>query len=778
MSAGRVVVGLIAGAALALAAYAALRGTLLDPNDPRRFPDARVEAVSPLQVSNQTAYPLTVFGRALPDGVVLEVRRFGEAEVIARLPTERVDADRLGTRLDPGLPLDPRVVRQRLSVRAVTATGGNLPGEAELFVVNDAAFPTPLQLTLAADGETPLVVSESTDERWVGAGAGRFERTCDGPRDQARWTAPTGERFVITVCTWSSTLELTPDPSAAGTATAARSIATLGRPQALVVDDARDVAWVSSLVEDAVEAIDLVRGVRLRTVPVHVNPRALALSADGRGLWVSHMGSEDLVYVPLDDDPPRPVPIEVGPSATLVGGRVEPLAPFVMGDKPARALVESARHHVLLAATIGPNLGPNPARQEVSMNGGLTIVDAAERRFVRHVSMGRGVPQALALDDAGDVVYVADSATGRLIAYDVSRLVGPVEGARSATIAVHAAVIPADTSLLRPRGDFGVSGRAGVSLHAGPWSIALSPDRRTLVVLHRFLEVVERFDVSDVRRAGFVPRGRRTFARPEVQGTRRLGEVAYFTDLGHTGMTCDTCHPEGHDGGLLFTKGFPMQIHRSPNIRTAAHSAPYFTPALLPSLATMADHVLGRNRFENPHPAPAEVRALTEYTLALVPPPSPWRAAERRGAWPERVSLPDGATGEPRKGLGLFMGRAGCAEGRCHVPPHFTADQRAETRGALHDVGTPLQLPLRPAMQDHAPHGMPTPSLVGVWDNFPLTYSGAAGFGVVGERVVTNRPFALRAVLDDARASGEKHGRVAGLSPADVDDLLAFLLMH
>jgi len=279
---------------------------------------------------------------------------------------------------------------------------------------------------------------------------------------------------------------------------------------------------------------------------------------------------------------------------------------------------------------------------------------------------------------------------------------------------------------------------------------------------------VDVLDVSAIRRVGFVPKSRTAFGPPETQGTRRRGETLYFTDLGNSRMTCDTCHPEGRDGGLLFTKGHPMQIHRSPSTRSAHHSAPFFTPSRLPSLAVMAHQVLARNRFENPEPTRGEIAALTEYTTAFTPPPNPWRA---RGL-AEKVTLPDGHTGDPRAGLALFAGAGACVS--CHPWPHFTTDQAPDTRGRLHDVGTPLRLLLNPELQDNASHGMPPPSLVGVWDNFPLLFSGAGGFSVVGERVVADQPFALRAVLE--LAGPAPHGAATALTPGQRDDLLAFLL--
>jgi cytochrome c peroxidase len=123
--------------------------------------------------------------------------------------------------------------------------------------------------------------------------------------------------------------------------------------------------------------------------------------------------------------------------------------------------------------------------------------------------------------------------------------------------------------------------------------------------------------------------------------------------------------------------------------------------------------------------------------------------------------------------LRLFEGKAGCVE--CHPPPQFTTDQDPSTRRRLHDVGTPIALPLRLAQQETDPYLLPPPSLVGVWDAFPLLHSGAGGLEVMPSGAIEARhAFALRHVLD-LRGS-RPHGNVAGLTALEKNDLLAYLL--
>jgi hypothetical protein len=236
-------------------------------------------------------------------------------------------------------------------------------------------------------------------------------------------------------------------------------------------------------------------------------------------------------------------------------------------------------------------------------------------------------------------------------------------------------------------------------------------------------------------------------------------------------MSCDASHPEGHDGGIFYEKTHPLHIYRVPTLRGIRESAPYFTPRLLPSLRATARSVLGRNRFGNPKPSDAEIDALALYQETITPLPNPYLAAH--GRLPPEITLPDGVTGSPLAGMRLFEGKAGCIA--CHPPPQFTTDQYSSTRGRLHDVGTPITLPLRLELQDAEPYLLPPPSLVGVWDAFPLLHSGAGGLEVSGSGAIEARHrFALRHVLD--RRGPRPHGDVANLTPLEKNDLLAYLL--
>ncbi|AKU92124.1 hypothetical protein AKJ08_2511 [Vulgatibacter incomptus] len=709
---------------------------------PAREP-AVLRAVGPRLISNQTDYPVMIYGEALRPGLRLAI---GEL----RLETSWVDEGHLGAVIPAGIEIP---AAQAVAVFEARLEGAD--GSAPLTVVNDAAFPTPLDLEVAAG--RVFAVSRTTDELLVVEASGEVRRvpTCDGPRSLAKRSR---DELLVIACEHGGELRLV---SAADPAGPQRSIPLSPGLQQVIVEG--DEAWVTEHVRESVLRVDLGSGRVIGRYQSPVDPRPLALLGDR--LLVGNASTEDLTLVL----PSEARTLRVSPDSTtpIVGGHTETYALHAMGGKRPRAVVASDRLGVFFVSSVGPNIGPNPDRMEVTMNGGIGVVDR-EGRFLRHVALRQGLPEGLALDDERGFLYVADVSTGRVEILDAARLAAGDADSREAFVASLEIPPSVRTPRLRDGADFGVEGRASESLHSGPVALRLSEDRRTLWVLARFDGAVQAVDVSAPWRPELGLRIQ--LFGTEAQPSRRLGEIAYHTDLGKTRMSCDACHPDGHTGGMLFTKGRPMRIYRSTSLRTVRDSAPYFTPSMLPTLRHMARDVLARNRFQNPKPTSNEIAALAHYTETLTPLPNPFVGP--KGELPTDLELPGGGRGDAVAGLRAFEA-SGC--GSCHPAPQFTTDQDEATRGRLHR-GTPLALPLRPELQDMARDpGWPPVSLVGVWDVFPLLASGAAGLEVQGDAIVPQTGLALRRVLEPPLASGV-HAAAASLSEKERDDLVAYLL--
>lgn len=748
--------------ALLVAASAMVLWCLGAPAPVRRH----LGCIAPRRITNATSFPVRLEGRRLERGMRLVLTGPGHRT----LPTVFLDERHLAARIPAGLPAPPQAAMAIYRAHLVTSKGKPVPGIVRLIVVNDADFVEPMDLLVGEDGKRLFVASKTTDTVFsIDRKTGRVDAVpvCDGPVSLAPYTDGGGEPYVVVACVHTPALWLL--DARAPLMRRPRVVPGPRRAQAVRLGPDGHLAYVTSDLDDAVHVVDLSTGKDVRSLPAGVHPREMVFARGGRTLLVGNIGSDDVSEVSLDGG--RVTDIAPGPGVPILGGHTEPFSKYVMGGKAPRDLVASPRLHVVFESSIGPNVGPNPERMEVSMNGGVGVLDPATGRFLRHVSILRGVPEGMALDDARGLLYVADVATGRLLVLDAKALAGGGDAARHAILGALPIPPPGRMPLIRPRSEFGTHGMSGISLESGPAVVRLSKDGRTAFVLSRFAGVVTAVDVSGAAKGKLLIA--RTYPLPgmNTERVRRAGQIVFTTDLGNTRMSCDACHYQGRAEGLLFTKGRPMHIYAVSNLLGIADSPPYFTPAMFPSLSFTAKFVLGRNRYHHPNPIRREILALALYQRTLVAPPNPYLL--ETGAPPAAITLPDGRVGDPSAGRRIFEGVGGCT--RCHPAPEWTTDDVARTRGRLYDVGTPIALDLRPGMQDLSPYELPPPSLTGVWDVFPLLHSGAGGFSVVGQTVRATDPFALGKVLRMAGESG-KHGHVRALTPKARANLLAFLM--
>jgi YVTN family beta-propeller protein len=190
------------------------------------------------------------------------------------------------------------------------------------------------------------------------------------------------------------------------------------------------------------------------------------------------------------------------------------------------------------------------------------------------------------------------------------------------------------------------------------------------------------------------------------------------------------------------------------------------------------------------------------------------------GSFSSTVPLPGGMTGDALRGADVFDALA-CQS--CHPEPLFTIDQLrsldAATLGQpvrMREVGTPVFIPLRAKCQDavrptgtDGSAGFTVPTLRGIWDTFPLLLSGAAGLDAIGpepvfsvgcapgsagccaelqspinpggipvppQHLAVTTKDAIRAVLTAPLAvPGSGHGAALGLSPSDLNALIAYI---
>lgn len=210
-------------------------------------------------------------------------------------------------------------------------------------------------------------------------------------------------------------------------------------------------------------------------------------------------------------------------------------------------------------------------------------------------------------------------------------------------------------------------------------------------------------------------------ARIDLGGPSVLdtGHEIFHRDAG-AGVACATCHLEGEEDG--HTWHFAGQGPR----RTQALSvglegtAPFHWVGDMTDLGKLMESVFV-GRMGGVHQAPARLDALARWMFSIQA-PAPLRAA----------SDPAVARGHE-----LFVGASECS--KCHEGPKLTNNQTV-------DVGTGLALQV--------------PSLVGVGLRGPWLHTGCAK--------------TLQQRFDPA-CGGNAHGTTAGLTAAQVDDLVAYL---
>ena len=275
---------------------------------------------------------------------------------------------------------------------------------------------------------------------------------------------------------------------------------------------------------------------------------------------------------------------------------------------------------------------------------------------------------------------------------------------------------------------------------AGPAGIAVDEARGVAYVDNGFDASVSRIDLRLPFDAASAPRypADLTRVRPlpprysaAALAGRRLFHDATDRHLTPSGVVaCSSCHPDGGDDGLVWfveTATIARKRRRTPDLANArAATAPFHWDG---EFAAMGDLVRGTvTGLMAGDGLLLDVDAIEAYVEEIVAPPQ--RAPQD----------PDAAA----RGLTIFESSAAGCSG-CHAGPDFTDN-------AIHEV-------LAPRDPDGILPASNTPGLRGVFLRRPYFHDGRAPD--------------LRDAL--TRADAASHGGAAGLTPGDLDDLLAYL---
>lgn len=347
----------------------------------------------------------------------------------------------------------------------------------------------------------------------------------------------------------------------------------------------------------------------------------------------------------------------------------------------------------------------------------------------------------------------------------------------------------------------------GVQVVSNAWEAAVTPDGKRLYTLYAGTDDLNMFDpVNDqyrdaeptggIRRVGKHPKAIRVSPNGTevyVSNTldfeigiydrdvrKKLGEVKVATPP-HTPewvrgkelfvsakppmgtvkwISCSSCHPDGLGDGRVWQN--PEGDRRTVHLWGLAHTHPLHWSADRDEVQDFEYTVRGklmrgRGLFDGtlkPRPTflPAaeldmdlagksrDLDALAIYTNSFESRLSPHAAG------------PGKLTPEAERGRKLFASEAvGCAT--CHSGPYYS-DSSLKRPFVLHDVGT------GDGPREQMGGKYDTPTLIGVYRTGPYLHDGRAK--------------TLRDVLTTANP-GDKHGKTSHLTPAEVDDVVAFL---
>ena len=520
-------------------------------------------------------------------------------------------------------------------------------------------------------------------------------------------------------------------------------IAVGARPYGVVVSPdgapAGGTLYVAVQGADRLVAVDTASLRVTVSLPLPDRPSGLALTADGRTLYVTHLLRNTVTKLAL-------------PLSSLY-------LPFVaQGQGAGRRALNSSQNQppgplLLDRPLLGSSITLFPDSNLVQS---MVIAPGGERAYVPH-TRSNSSNRALTLDTTvAPLVSVVDVAAGHHLVgqqFNLDVVDPPAVG------------LPFDAALTPDGAELWVvnaasndvtaielaTGKRAAHVEVGdnPRGIAISPDGATAYVNNTLAGTVSILDTATYTVTGNIPvtsialdpvllAGKRLFHSSDDE---RMGKDQW--------MSCNTCHFDGEHDGQTWFLGFAGPRNTS-SLLGMAQTLPLrwsgeWDEAADSEFAIRMDSfgtglVQGDMRcsLDPPdcanHPphagASADLDALAAYINALPVPPGPDQPLSEAA----------------QRGSDHFQDPAvGCAV--CHAPPLYTDN-------ALHDVGTvTADERIGPAFN--------TPSLRGVYDTAPYFHDGSAA--------------TLHEAVTRPGGSGEHDVRGA-LAAADIEDLVAFLL--
>ncbi|MEI6675924.1 MAG: hypothetical protein WCO57_12185 [Verrucomicrobiota bacterium] len=493
---------------------------------------------------------------------------------------------------------------------------------------------------------------------------------------------------------------------------------TTGRfPRGLAVASRRQLLLATDWGLDRLTVIDLATGATKANIPVGRQPTSVVITPDESLAFVSNL-------IPATASTAADTATEIS-VIDLQALKAKPAIRLPLGSTDTHGIALSGDGHTAYVVhVLGRfNLPTTQLDRGWVNTNALTLIDTVSSKIIATVLLdqvmdGAANPWGVALDPSGLRLFITLEGVHQLAVIDLERLPEILKQAPELLVNDLAALHR--NNLIRR-----------IDLPAqGPRGLSVSPDGKLVAIAGYFSGNVVFTDSN-----GGTPTALALGPQAEPHLSRQ-GE-AIFHDAGRCfqrWLSCSTCHPDARADGLnwdLLNDG----IGNPKNARSLVlcdRTPPLMSHGARNNLGACVRAGFTHILFTEPKDADAD--AVAAYIKSLQPVVSPYRK--------EDGSLTESAL----RGEKLFKDpQVGCA--KCHPDPLLT-DLKT------YDVGT-----VRPF--DRGANAFDTPTLVELWRTPPYLHDGSAN--TVHEVLVEQN-------------RGDKHGVTSKLSPAQIDDLVAYLL--
>jgi YVTN family beta-propeller protein len=503
---------------------------------------------------------------------------------------------------------------------------GSEPTHGTVVPPRDAAYASPIEMAIAANGSRLYVVCEGTNEVIeVDAMAGTVLRRVRVGQHPKSISLSTDGRFLYVANSWSDTV------SVIGVATlkVMKELPAGYEPNAAVADAEGRFLYVANRMSNDVSVIDLARGVETKRLLAGKGAAYLALSPDGRRIYCTHIYPQPGTF----RTPPESEVTVIDTRRQLVVERER-----VFNAAGVFHVASADQGRLVIAAQLRPkNLIPLAHVEHGWAFGNSLAVFGAEIGEVVQVPIDEldryyTPPFALAISPGGQQLYVSTTGSDSVTVIEIPKMLAFIRAAGPEQRRAMANDLSASANYVAAR----------IPVGRAPKGLALSPDGKRLYVANRTDDTISVVDTAARRVVSTISLGRGGELTAERRG-ERLFYSARFAFQGHFG--CANCHIEGTLDGLswdLEPDGFGVDIVDNRLLEEVAETAPYKWNGGNPDLETECGPRTEKYFYRAQSYSPAGLADLVTFIKSI-----PTR--------PNRYRRKDGElTAQQQRGLSIF----------------------------------------------------------------------------------------------------------------------------